>query len=732
MTEDTQHSSPVSLDSGAVEMTKKGNCRNRGRGRSRRLRETDVTERSVSEQKSGPKPTERRRRGGGGEEEEEEEEEEVMETEMVVVEEEEERRGGGGNGDGDGGGRGGGRGRGNGDGDGGGNRDEDGGSGSEKDNPNETKRVVERKVFVPVGSRYSWDGEYLRLSRLYGARVVSEGPESGVSEVGSSSRRSSSIQLSLLYEPSDPDFPFSKLSEYSMQSLGSDSSREKCQILLHITVPSGYPKENMDQVILDAPEYRHISSKFNEMFQESVSRTSSTQYPIYEAIKVFDRGFSDLVLNRLPSVESINEHILLSWTPVEQKLLEEAICYYKYTKDVNKKWSEIANHVGHGKTVKQCIERYKYCRSLVAGKKPEKKSTEEGSGAGGAGVESGEAGRRATDGPSSLEGPAEGGMPPVEDLDRMSLSNFESLLFSGLEICSVDLILMAVLRVQVYCSRCREVNDYRPISIPGNQDLTSNEQGETRDLGFLDKLILGSSQNCRKCGLKHSIYFSPLICHSNDLRIGKMEFSDCSLRDILPSDILVSCSNCSNFLRVREFFVGKQYSVSCRNCFKELRIRAGGLTIGEEIFNVDKSTDFLLAELGDLKKLKRKTNSKDSKLPTAVGTPLPANGTCSHYKKSNRWNRFPCCNKAYPCHECHDKDNPDHKFDWAKQMICGFCSREQGFSDNCKYCRANLIGKTGNASGRFWEGGKGCRNPLTLSNRDSRKLKLISRQLKKT
>ena len=177
--------------------------------------------------------------------------------------------------------------------------------------------------------------------------------------------------------------------------------------------------------------------------------------------------------------------------------------------------------------------------------------------------------------------------------------------------------------------------------------------------------------------------------------------------------------------------MGKQYSVSCRNCFKELRIRASGLTVGEEVFDVDKSTDFLLAELSNLKKFKKKVN-KDSKLPTAVGTPLPANGTCSHYKKSNRWNRFPCCNKAYPCHECHDKDNPDHKFDWAKQMICGFCSREQGFSENCKYCRANLTGKTGNASGRFWEGGKGCRNPLTLSNRDSRKRKLISRQLKKT
>lgn len=618
---------------------------------------------------------------------------------------------------------------------------------TQEDDERNGAREKSREPFAATSTVYSWRSEFSRLNRLYGARVVAEelldeedayGPVSaeggGDAKKRDESFRRTSVKLSLGFQPSDPDFPFSKLREYNLQDSGTDSSSssEKFPVLLYITVPAGYPRENIDQVVLDAPEYQYVSSKFNGAFKEAISKMSSALYPIYEALKMFDRGFPELIRSCLPSVESIHEYILLSWTPGEQKLLEEAICYYKYTKDVNKKWREIANHVGNGKTVKQCIDRYKYCRSLVAGKQPERRPTKSEEGEEGKGGNHGRGKTSASDVRTANDAlGSEEGTVLLQDFGRLSLTSFESLLVNGLEIFSIDLVFIAVLRVQVYCSRCNEVNDYRPISIPGNQDLASSSQEEARELSFLDNLVLGNSQNCRKCSLKHSIHFSPLICHSNDVRIGKVEFSECSLRDILPLDILVSCSNCSNFLKIREFFVGKQYSVSCRNCFKELKIRVSGFSVGDEVFNVDKSTDFLLTELSGLKRLKKRTN-KDSKLPTAVGTPLPANGTCSHYKKSNRWSRFPCCNKAYPCHECHDKDNHDHKFEWAKQMICGFCSREQGFSDNCKYCRTNLIGKTGNTSGRFWEGGKGCRNPLTLSNRDSRKHKLISRQLKKT
>lgn len=41
------------------------------------------------------------------------------------------------------------------------------------------------------------------------------------------------------------------------------------------------------------------------------------------------------------------------------------------------------------------------------------------------------------------------------------------------------------------------------------------------------------------------------------------------------------------------------------------------------------------------------------------GHPLKDQGICNHYKRSHRWLRFPCCGLAYPCDQCHDK-NENH------------------------------------------------------------------------
>ncbi|EEA08550.1 uncharacterized protein CMU_003890 [Cryptosporidium muris RN66] len=59
-------------------------------------------------------------------------------------------------------------------------------------------------------------------------------------------------------------------------------------------------------------------------------------------------------------------------------------------------------------------------------------------------------------------------------------------------------------------------------------------------------------------------------------------------------------------------------------------------------------------------------------------------------------------------------------------MICGYCSREQIFTEKCKFCHLTLTGN--NSGSKFWEGGKGCRNPITLSNKDSHKYKLLNKK----
>ena len=65
------------------------------------------------------------------------------------------------------------------------------------------------------------------------------------------------------------------------------------------------------------------------------------------------------------------------------------------------------------------------------------------------------------------------------------------------------------------------------------------------------------------------------------------------------------------------------------------------------------------------------------------GKQLPDFGACKHYKYSLRWFRFGCCNKIFPCDICHDETS-DHNCEYAKTILCGFCSFEQ--TANNKVC----------------------------------------------
>ena len=51
------------------------------------------------------------------------------------------------------------------------------------------------------------------------------------------------------------------------------------------------------------------------------------------------------------------------WQPDEQKRLEEAL--KKFPGPGKERWTEIAKHVGGGRTRKQCVERYKVCVAMV-------------------------------------------------------------------------------------------------------------------------------------------------------------------------------------------------------------------------------------------------------------------------------------------------------------------------------------------------------------------------------
>jgi uncharacterized CHY-type Zn-finger protein len=112
------------------------------------------------------------------------------------------------------------------------------------------------------------------------------------------------------------------------------------------------------------------------------------------------------------------------------------------------------------------------------------------------------------------------------------------------------------------------------------------------------------------------------------------------------------------------------------------------------------------------------------------GKELPDFGACKHYKHSLRWFRFSCCNKIFPCDICHDESS-DHNSEYAKTVLCGFCACEQSSSNKiCQKCGKMFTKSEGGK--KFWEGGKGCRDPKFMNARDSHKFtglnKTISRR----
>jgi len=128
----------------------------------------------------------------------------------------------------------------------------------------------------------------------------------------------------------------------------------------------------------------------------------------------------------------------------------------------------------------------------------------------------------------------------------------------------------------------------------------------------------------------------------------------------------------------------------------------------------------------------QKAKKKKDTFQFKLGEALPKNGTCSHYRKSFRWFRFPCCGRSFPCDICHDEVS-DHESSLANIQICGFCSKSFPVSKtDCINCKSST---TNTSSTFFWEGGKGCRSRRMLNNNDAKKFgglsKTISNRAKK-
>jgi uncharacterized CHY-type Zn-finger protein/ubiquitin-protein ligase len=290
---------------------------------------------------------------------------------------------------------------------------------------------------------------------------------------------------------------------------------------------------------------------------------------------------------------------------------------------------------------------------------------------------------------SSEEEEDENNNGSTTDLVQVNKGLGAQIICEGVEMFNVGTIECYMLKITVICSQCKEISD---IQVSAGKSFTSV---------------------CAKCNNAFATLWVTSHLHQENNKLGELELHHVILGDLLPSCYHITCLNCSACTSEKNLVIGSKYQLNCRECHKLLKFSIESL--GVKTFEKASTLD-----LDKVKQLKG-TKKKDRYLSEGIirGQALPKNGSCEHYRKSKRWQRFPCCHKLYSCHQCHDAAS-DHTAEWANRMICGFCSAEQAIGDVCAKCNAELVSiKQGSSA--HWEGGQGKRDLTTMSKKDNKK-----------
>ncbi|ODV88876.1 hypothetical protein CANCADRAFT_130422 [Tortispora caseinolytica NRRL Y-17796] len=292
------------------------------------------------------------------------------------------------------------------------------------------------------------------------------------------------------------------------------------------------------------------------------------------------------------------------------------------------------------------------------------------------------------------EPPAPQAEPPQELHDEIARpSGGVALDLPGIKLTGIAILQYSSLNLVVRCRRCKTTTDIEKLH-------STNPQ--TKSPSVL------RTATCPQCSLVLSARFYPEFVHEHSNRLGYLELENCSVVDLLPSNYICTCMECSEMYTsgIKGLYIGQPRTVVCRSCHAKMSVSLNGFKVV-----IQGPEDITL-------KLKKKEKEN---LHLVAGSPLPQKGVCKHYRRSTRWFRFSCCKRVFPCDRCHN-EKTDHMNEFATRMICGACSIEQPFrQDYCIHCKHQFVKKN---SG-FWEGGKGTRDKTAMSRRDPRKYKRI-------
>lgn len=598
----------------------------------------------------------------------------------------------------------------------------------------------------PDPSSPDMQDEIQRFTLLYSPLDVQvEEPDASSSDLSQPS-----LIITLTLKPTDPDFDVKTLCPqglslrvtYSYRNCNGCTSPVQEHHFCRFSIVNG------DYFLLSTVSCTDplippmVQATISNAFQYGIAHPRDPATPVYDALLFVDQCLNTAFEKSRELEPAAYETYVQQfqpppWTQDEQRRLEEALIWYQRVADPKLKWKRIAELVSAGgprRSPKECAARYLHCRDAVLSQQTTPLDAEHSRQS------------QCDLAPSSQTSPPDEGIsspcapspdgntqtptepcsprlrPSLND-DAFSLKHLIRL--GGLELKNVQLLYLAVLKLQHICLKCRtssvvtmkfpRITPPEGPSSPQHLD-TGPLQERVPNLGlcFGTASKVTSQTLCSKCRTTLTLTAITLPVSQGFNCVARYVCSPSScIGDILPPDLITECATCSATLLSQRVLTGVKRICTCSKCYATSEFSYISITAGDPTSSVPS------AALPRRPRVPRNVSGKS----ITVGTPLPYNGTCKHYRKSFRWFRFPCCGQAFPCDVCHD-ESTDHAHERAGRMLCGHCSREQPCSDKPCACGGSIRGERTN----HWEGGKGCRNPLLMNRKDNKKYKILHKK----
>ena len=289
---------------------------------------------------------------------------------------------------------------------------------------------------------------------------------------------------------------------------------------------------------------------------------------------------------------------------------------------------------------------------------------------------------------------------------------------TGVQLSNISIVQISNIKLLLKCGKCKKVAFE-------SKYMKLNKQKNVFYLGTV----------CPRCQNEiFSIFISDFIHQNNLTNAGVCYISGGIVIDYLPSIYNLECEKCgqNKTIKLRTGCLHSNDS-NCRKCNIKLNFVILSANIGN-VFISDlkhlsdvKITNFEKFNFAIKDDINLDNYVKKFDKVIQEGKELPDYGACKHYRYSLRWFRFSCCNKIFPCDICHDEAS-DHNNEFAKTILCGFCACEQSSSNKlCQKC-GKMFSKSEGGK-KFWEGGKGCRDPKFMNARDSHKFKGLNKTI---